>query len=176
MARPTGELGGLLVSLPGRVVLARGPARLAEREQQLAAQIVVGSLGDDERLQAALVMGRGLLVAQASGCLASRGERVSDGLVGLAVGCGLREVIRERLDVRSRLDERLEGLSDLAMKAYPSGRAELLVERLAHERMREHVLTTSGFGEQSGGDGLIQRVEHARVLAQHTFEHREREG
>jgi hypothetical protein len=87
----------------------------------------------------------------------------------LAVGGGLREVMRERLCVCVDVAERFECLTELAVQAHPPCRAELPVDRLAYQGVREGVVAVPGLGQQPCGDGFVQRVEGARMLAEHTF-------
>jgi hypothetical protein len=121
-------------------------------------------------------VGSGLLIAQASGRAASRGQRVLGRFDALTVGCGLREVIRQRLYVRLRITARFERLTNLAVQTDPPRGAQLRVDRLAHQRMRKGIVAVPGLGQQPCGDGLLERVEHPRLrvqdaLQQHEGEH-----
>lgn len=44
-----------------------------------------------------------------------------------------------------------------------------------HQCVRECILARPGLGQQTRGHGLVEPVEHARLLAQHGLERRERE-
>ena len=70
--RAVGELGREAARLAGLVDLARAPARVGEREQQLAEPRLVGLPGPLERLQAALVVSGGVFVGEARGCAVVR--------------------------------------------------------------------------------------------------------
>jgi hypothetical protein len=123
-----------------------------------------------ERLKTTLVVRRGVLIAQASGRVAPRGQGVCGCFDALAVGCGLGEVVRERLDAPVEVAKRFDCFVELAMKAHPPRRSQLHVDRLAHQRMRKDMLSMLGLDQQSRRDGLVESVQYARVLPQRAFE------
>jgi hypothetical protein len=77
--------------------------------------------------------------------------------------------MRERLDVRVGVAERFKRLAELAVKTYPPARAELLIDRLAHERMREGIVAVLRVGQKARSYALINRVKQGRALAQHAL-------
>ena len=100
-------------------------------------------------VRAAVVLGR-LLVGERGGRLLGRGERVADRLGRAA----LVEVVGEL--GRVRVARGLERLADAAVQAHAAARALALVERLAHERVRE--------GEAVELVGLADQARRGRLL------------
>jgi len=109
------ELGGLPVGVPGVVEFACAPVCFAEREQELTAALLMRFSDQREHLKALLVVGGGLLVAQASSRAASRGESIGGRLVTLAVGGGVCEVMRERINLGLLPADCFECFAELAV-------------------------------------------------------------
>ena len=107
------------------------------------------------RQRAPVVLGR-LLVGQRRGRLLAGGERVADGLVGPA----LEEVVGELGRVRAAA--RLQRLADAPVQAHAPARALALVERLAHERVREdEAVDFVRLAHQAGRGRLLEHADDA---------------
>ena len=143
--------------MPERVTrrLARAQLRFAEREVQLGAQALVGAL------ERPLAQARRLLVRERGHRLASRGER--------ALGGAGR--IRLELVVGTFGERETGRLGECAVRTDAAGEAELVVERLADQRVRERVSARALLADQLRPRRLLDRGQ--RVLAQHRLQHRE---
>ena len=169
----------------GEGVLPRGgvpPAGLCvpEPEEQLAAERLVRVRLERECVQRHLVVAGGLLVGDQVRRPLGGLARVVDGPAHVAGGSGLERVVRELGEVRlarGAVDE-LERLGRAAMEPHALPAAELAVEAVADQRVRE---AQSGaapgqIGQHAGGERLVEQVEQlvARAPAD-GFEHVEPE-
>ena len=121
-----------------------------------------------ERLERHVVEPRRLLVRGGLAGPVTGAHRVVDGLVDVAARRGLEPVERELGEVRVGLAARqlLERLSDLAVHPDPARRAELAVERLADERVRELVRArrSGSLAHDLPVERLVEQVEHAVLV------------
>src|SRR5438067_593038 len=119
---------------PARIAGAR--LRTTEREHQLAAPARRGGRLHLVGLERLAVEVRRLFVGHDAERPVGGGGRVLDRAVQLL---RLEEVARELLEMRLPVvaAELLDHLRDPPVEPYPAGHAELLVERVADERVRE---------------------------------------
>ncbi len=142
----------------------------AEREQQVAAARDVGALLQPVGLQRALEVLGGLLVGDERERALARADGVVDRLGQLARRRRDEEVVRELGDARLGIGgvELLQDEADLAVQQPAALRAEVVVERLADQPVREAVRAERRrpLGDHAAVDGLAERVvELAGVAA-----------
>ena len=112
--------------------------RLPERDQQLAGVLVPAQAGALHQVERAGVVASGLLVGELRGRLVAGAARIADRLVE-AGAPGLEEVVGELRQVRlgARLVQILERLADPPVQLQSARGGHVLVERVAHEHVRE---------------------------------------
>ena len=155
--------------------LERGPRRRlhagavlggALREQQLGAHRILEGAGQLARAQRRAVVLRGLLPGELAVGAARGGEREVDRALGLLDRGGLREVVGELRQVRIEVGaaQARDRLADAAVQARPAQLRQPVVERRAHERVRERVAADApGLAQHARLDALLQRADQ-RVL------------
>ena len=157
------DLGRAPEALLRPVAVARAHLRVAHREEQVAADLLVHRVQPVEQLQAHPVQAHRLLVGQRGPRPIAGHDRVAQGLVRVAALRALEEVVRElgrvRLGIR-RVDP-FEHLPDPAVRpGAPAGR-KLLVERIANEAVREPKppADLGDLDDHVGGQSRVQDVE-----------------
>ena len=172
--------GGALEAVPGPLHVAGARERVAEREEQAAAARLVRRRQRQAAQGEIEVLGR-LFVGQAAERILGGADGIVDRrLDAVAAERGLEEVVRELVVVRfgpGRVDVD-QDLGDAPVQARAPDGAQLLVQRLAHQRVGEEVAAagTGHLGDHAGVDRLVERVERAlgRAVAD-PYQRRERE-
>ena len=165
-AEPLRPLRRLADGLLRHLDVARPAPGLAEPEEEVDALGLVGRLIGGQQIERGLVLPRALLVGELGERAIGRAPRVRDRLAGVASVLGrLREVVGELRQVPLRLGamEGLEDLADLAVETHPLRGPELLVERVAHERVREAVAPDrfGNLAHDARRDRLVEQLEQA---------------
>ena len=122
----------------------------------------VGIVGELERAERSLVVARGLFERDFGKGRVAGTPAVVDGAVDLAERGALAEVAGELREAGRGVGPVDEGPGDRTVQAKPPARGELVVERGAHERVREAVLRGPARhrGDEAGPLGGFERVEH----------------
>ena len=162
IARPSGEIGRLLVAPAGPNRVARSRPRAAEPHQDVgpAARLRLGRRKQQER---PLVQRHRVLVRQHGDRAIGGEQRVLDG-PGSLVRRRHREVMRDRGEVRPQVlaEDALQDVPRGPMQVHLADRREVVVERLADQvvRERERPRRRGVLGQDPRPDGLRDGIRH----------------
>jgi cell pole-organizing protein PopZ len=162
VAEAAGELEGLEQARAGGV-LAGVHLRLAAREDELAAALLVGLARQVERPERGVEEVGGLLVGERAQRLVARPFGVVEGAALVARRRGLDEVVGELEEPGAARagPGALERLADRAVQPRAADRAQVVVERLADEAVGE--AEAAGLArrlvEQVQGERLVEALE-----------------
>ena len=164
-----------------RLARAGGGVLRARGREQLEAPLGVLGCGDRERLERLLVEPRALLVGEQRVRALGRALRRRDRLLRAAARRRLEEVVRDLGERRlvARREHGLERFGRAAVQAHALRRAQLLVERLPHQRVRERVVADAllVLDEHAGAERLAEPIEQlGRRAPRHAREQRDVEG